>query len=368
MEQEQIQSLLQEFLDVFEQKQNAIIDESLDGELTMELFTKIIGQTNRMLMATMYEAMTKLMRNWEFDQIVEKKLEFLRKENSFAKKEEMNIKNAIEDLFWEVDQIKMQKPEKIQKFDFKQRKIRERNFVKLNGKYHQQGEMSEEKWKANKWGECGENENFHTKARCPKYGLHLWVHHTKGKDGIQPYDRGFKVVKDYRFKYNNGNHWPLRIELIPKRDKKRNTKGFIVASNEFGKEEWYSSFYNRFKSKGMIFDSYEEVLKANKDGMWKEHPLRKQFVDGKLDSVPLRINLSKEGWISCRKSECFKETEITRRVGKQYSQTALASEIIFRADKDGFYKITLNDIRKYRMSNTIEKVYQELDLEFNNLN
>lgn len=95
---------------------------------------------------------------------------------------------------------------------------------------------------------------------------------------------------------SNGEHWPLRVELIPQKDKKRNTKGFIVAKNEFGREEWYASFFKRMSDKKLTYNDYNEIIEVNKEGIWKLHPLRNQYEHGELKSIPLRINLDKEGW------------------------------------------------------------------------
>ena len=110
--------------------------------------------------------------------------------------------------------------------------------MKLTEKYPKEGEFTQKKWEDNAWKDWNlTKETFHTKARWPKFELHLWVHHTNNKNDTKKcFNRGFTIVKDNRFKNAKGNYWQLRLELIPKRDKKRNTRGLAVAKNEFGKK------------------------------------------------------------------------------------------------------------------------------------
>ena len=123
------------------------------------------------------------------------------------------------------------------------------------------------------------------------------------------------MVKDYRFKNSKGNYWSLRLELIPKRDKKRNTRGFVMAKNESGKEEWYSTFYERIEKMKMTYKSYEEILKVNKDDKWKYNPMRNIRVEGEKSHIPLRFNLTNEQWNEVYKKKSFAGVKITRRIG-----------------------------------------------------
>lgn len=119
-------------------------------------------------------------------------------------------------------------------------------------------------------------DDWHTKSKCPKLGLHLVIHHLGNKDGKQAYRNGFTIVKDPRFLNGGQDHWPLRIELEPAYDKKRDTKTYFVVRNEFGRREYYSKFYQRMVDGNFALDSYQQVLDANKDGLWKKHPMRLQ--------------------------------------------------------------------------------------------
>ena len=149
-----------------------------------------------------------------------------------------------------------------------------------------QGSFPIGQWEANTCKDCKMSENiWHTKSRWPKYALHLWVHRTNGYNGKRVYEKGFTIVKDPRFVDENNERWSLRVELIPRRDKKRNTRGFVVSKNEYGGEEWYASFYERMKN-GCTLKSYYEVLEENKKGKWREHPMRIQRNRGKIISVP----------------------------------------------------------------------------------
>jgi hypothetical protein len=103
------------------------------------------------------------------------------------------------------------------------------------------GLLAKEKWRDNACQDCVvDHSNFHTKANCPVYGLHLCVYHSNA--GNQPdkvsFEKGFTIMKDPRFIDSQGGHWALCVELVPRRDKVRNTRGFMVMKNEFGKKEW----------------------------------------------------------------------------------------------------------------------------------
>ena len=55
------------------------------------------------------------------------------------------------------------------------------------------------------------------------------------------FENGFTIVKDYRCRESPGFFWPLRVELMPTKDKLRNTIGYYVRY-EFGRKEWYANF------------------------------------------------------------------------------------------------------------------------------
>lgn len=167
------------------------------------------------------------------------------------------------------------------------------------------------------------------------------------------FERGFTFVKDPRFT-NKGAHWPLRIELIPVKDKKRNTRSFIVMKNEFGKKEWYPNFYRRMKELNCVYQNYSEIIEINKEGIWKEHPLRAQYKNNKLVSVPLKINLSKDEWEKSQQNKQYTKLRISRKLGKNYKLAKeLVTEIIAEAD-EGQIEIEINHLRNWRIANPIQ--------------
>ena len=80
----------------------------------------------------------------------------------------------------------------------------------------------------------------------------------------------------------------VKIITNSNRDKKRNTSGLLVTKNEFEKEEWYSTFYERMEKMKMIYKSNEEILKINKDGKWKYHPMRNIRAEGEKSHIQLK--------------------------------------------------------------------------------
>ena len=80
---------------------------------------------------------------------------------------------------------------------------------------------------------------------------------------------------------------------MPTKDRKRNTVGYYVKKNEFGRREWYPHFYQRIKNKNCACETYEKILDINKRCIWKEHPMKIQYNNGKQISIPLRFNLTK---------------------------------------------------------------------------
>ena len=43
-----------------------------------------------------------------------------------------------------------------------------------------------------------------------------------------------------------------------------------------------------------------------------------------IDSIPLRFNLSNEQWINVQKKKTFKDTTITRRLGKKVRENRIS--------------------------------------------
>ena len=229
---------------------------------------------------------------------------------------------------------------------------RKEYFTKLVTNY-QSSNYTEEKWRQNKWVDWElEENNWHTKSRCPKQGLHLVVHHLGGNGDKQAYRNGFTIVRDPRFKNGREGHWPLRIELEPIFDKIRKTRTYIVIKNEFGKRELNPKFYKRMQETGMTLKDYNEVLEANRDGLWKKHPMRKQ-TDGKnMRWVPLRFNLNKEQWKKIIESKSFANVTITRQLGKNWRKDQhLAKEIIAYADSNGIFNMSEQILENWRKAN-----------------
>lgn len=135
--------------------------------------------------------------------------------------------------------------------------------------------------------------------------------------------------------------------------------------NEFGQEEWYSKFYNRMKAMNCIYDSYEEILKVNREALWKEHPMKSHYVEGNLSSTPLRFDLTKDQWSHVKKEKHFKNVSLTRRLGSRYKDAQISKKVIFKANEEGIFKIDVQDIRKYRSQNKIDDVYREIELKLN---
>ena len=129
----------------------------------------------------------------------------------------------------------------------------------------------------------------------------------------------FTIVKDPKFINDKDTHWPLRVELEPIYDKKK-TKSFKITKNEFGRREFYPKIFNRMKKDGMILDTYEQILDANKEGLWKRHQMRVQRDENRLTSIPLRFNLNKAQWIKVVETKSFKDVTITRQLGKNWEK------------------------------------------------
>ena len=91
------------------------------------------------------------------------------------------------------------------------------------------------------------------------------------------------------------------------------------------------------KETGLILDNYQQILDANRDGLWKKHPMRVQKENGKIVSTPLRFNLDKNQWKKVIKTKSFKDVTITRRLGKILKNCELSKEIIAYANNEGFY-------------------------------
>ena len=230
------------------------------------------------------------------------------------------------------------------------------HFAELVNNYHN-SEYTQDNWNSNECKDCDHDEKtWHTKSKWPKQGLHLVVHHLGDKEK-KAFRNGFTIVKDPRFLNDKDTHWPLRVELEPIYDKKRKTKSYIVTRNEFGRREFYPKFFNRMKKNGMILDSYEQILDANKEGIWKRHPMRVQRDKNGIISIPLRFNLNKAQWIKVIETKSFKDVIITRKLGKNWEKDEeLAKEIIAYPNEDGLFWIKENDIENWRKANKIEKL------------
>ena len=49
----------------------------------------------------------------------------------------------------------------------------------------------------------------------------------------------------------------------------------------------------KMKEAGLILDNYRQILDANRDGLWKKHPMRVQKKNGNIISTQLRFSLHK---------------------------------------------------------------------------
>ena len=175
------------------------------------------------------------------------------------------------------------------------KELKEDKFAKVVNTYHN-SEYTRENWQRNECKDCEHDDNsWHTKSKWPKQGLHLVIHHMGNKEKTS-YRNGFTIVRDPRFLISKEEHWPLRVELEPTYDRIRKTKNYYVKKNEFGRREFYPLLYKRMEEAGLILDNYQQILDANRDGLWKKHPMRVQKENGKIVSTPLRFNLDKNQW------------------------------------------------------------------------
>ena len=107
--------------------------------------------------------------------------------------------------------------------------------------------------------------NRHTKSNCPQRGLHLVIHNYKWKNGQRGYEKSYTIIEDKRFYYSESDaYYPLRVELIPKKDKIRNTIAYTVLKNESGLQEDYEIFYKRHKLEMKTYSSTKELLEISK--------------------------------------------------------------------------------------------------------
>ena len=252
----------------------------------------------------------------------------------------------------EQDKEKKEKKVKINRSKKKNEEKQKEHFKNLVNKYHST-EYTEDKWNQNAWKDCDLDEhNWHTKSKWPKQGLHLVVHHLGNKNSKQAFRYGFTIVKDPRFLNGKDGHWPLRIELEPVFDKTRKTRTYIVIKNEFGKRELYSKFYKRMLESGLTLNDYKEVLDANRDGLWKKHPMRKQTDGNNITWTPLRFNLNREQWKKVIENKSFADVTITRQLGKNWrDDQQLAKEIVAYADENGMFNISEQILENWRRAN-----------------
>lgn len=124
--------------------------------------------------------------------------------------------------------------------------------------------------------------------------------------------------------------------------------------NEYGRTECYSSFYNRMKEKNCTYSTYEEVLKANKIGLWKEHPMKVIRQNNTIITAPLRFDLNKDGWKEVIKNKSFTGVNITRRLGTKNISDPRAVEILFTANEDGVFKVGKKQLRDIRQKGRVQ--------------
>jgi len=359
---EETEECLKKALDEMQVKQREILDQNSDEYVSKVNLWDLLREWNIIMMHHLFEVMTKV-RNRIHDN--SNSIKIMKEELNYVEREIDDHRGGLQFYDREISQIRgdIERKEVIKHAYVKKVKnrVKENVFQKVSENYKNK-EYSQEARKKNKCQDWKEQDGWHTKARCPKYGLHLCVHHTNpGRDGKKGFERGFTIVKDPRFKDDKGNNWPLRVELIPTKDKKRNTKCFMVAKNEFGQEEWYPKFYKRMRDKNLVYKDYQEILKINKDGVWKEHPMKINYMNGQLASIPLRFDLNKDQWKKVITSGSFKDMNISRRLGKSYKDEDIANSVIFKANNEGVFIIKPEDIRKYREENKPHDIFSRVE-------
>ena len=201
---------------------------------------QIINESNNMLANALYEQIIRILKLMNKISIDSKEREeWLYVEQEKLIKEQRKLNENRQNIKPNMNKIPP---------NFKKKtNVAERSIFK---KYKASDPISKEQLDKNACKECNLiQENWHTKARCTVQGLHLVVHHKRTKTDKPIFENGFTIVKDYRCRESPGFFWPLRVELMPTKDKLRNTIGYYVKRNEFGRKEWYANFFKRFKLK-----------------------------------------------------------------------------------------------------------------------
>ena len=131
-------------------------------------------------------------------------------------------------------------------------------------------------------------------------------------------------------------------------------KGYYVKKNEFGRKEWYARFFQRMKEQKMILEDYQQVIEANKDALWKKHPMRVQRQNGEITSIPFKFKLSKNDWKSVIEGNSFAGVGIVRKYHKEWEvDKDLKKEIIGTADENGIFDIPELILDGWRKANKV---------------
>ena len=206
-------------------------------------------------------------------------------------------------------------------------------------------------------------DDWHTKARCPKQGLHRVIHRLGDNKEKQVFRNGITIVKDPRFINGRDGHWPLRVELESIYDKIIKTKIYIVVRNEYGKREFYPKFYQKMKEKDMTLDNYKHLLNANKDGLWKKHPMRAQRNQEDITCIPLKFNMSKKQWSHVLEKKSSVDVTITRQLGKDWNKyLELGKEVVAYTDSNGLFNISEGILKNWWLVNPSLRKKSEDDL------
>ena len=207
-----------------------------------------------------------------------------------------------------------------------------------------------------------EDVNWHTKSKCPQRGLHLVIHNFQWNNG----KKGFTFIEDERFYCPESEaFYPLRVELIPRKDKKRQKIGYTVYKNEFGLQKDYEVFYNRHKFKLKTYSTTEQILEVSKSGIWRENPLRNFTKDG-IQYPGLRYDLNKHGWKKVTESRSFANIGLTIRAGRKWMNDSKAKNIHFNSNEKGICEISLQQLQYWREK--FSKISQERANENQDMN
>ena len=102
----------------------------------------------------------------------------------------------------------------------------------------------------------------------------------------------------------------------------------------------------------MAYNTYKNIIKTNKNGKWKLHPMRSNKFSHTHPFIPLWFKIANEGWMKVFKCKSFAHVQITRKLGKNQS---LANQVLMTANKNGQYIVDEDEVIKYRESSSLLK-------------